>query len=98
MGSSPELFCSGAEGTSPLSPYRNPQVLVVFRCLSVSALLVLEIFFLTVRFDTRRLDFEPRWWAAWMGEVYWVPRFAIATAAALLLLAGKVLWEALPRF
>jgi exosortase E/protease (VPEID-CTERM system) len=90
MRSSPEVFC-------PLSPRRNPRMPVLFRCLSLTALLVLEIFFLTIRFDTRRLDFEPRWWAAWMGEVYWLPRFAIAMAGALLLLAGKVLWDALLR-
>jgi hypothetical protein len=72
-------------------------MLVLFRYLSPIALLVLEIFFLTIRFDTWQLDFEPRWWAAWMGEVHWLARFVIALAAALVLLAGKVMWEALPR-
>src|SRR5207249_12271859 len=66
------------------------------RCLPLAILLVLEILYLTIRFDTRGLDFEPRWWAAWMGEVYWLPRFAIAMGGALLLFAGKALWKALP--
>jgi exosortase E/protease (VPEID-CTERM system) len=70
---------------------------VFCRCLAVAVLLVLEVFYLTIRFDTRGLDFEPRWWGSWMGEVHWVPRFAIAMGGALLLFAGKAIWEALPR-
>jgi exosortase E/protease (VPEID-CTERM system) len=63
----------------------------------LTALLILEILFLTIVFDTQKLDFEPRWWASWMGEVYWLPRLAIAMAGAVLLFAGQAMWHALPR-
>jgi exosortase E/protease (VPEID-CTERM system) len=66
------------------------------RCFGLIVLLILEIVYLTIRFDTRGLDAEPRWWASWMGEVHWLPRFAIAMGAAVLLFAGKTLWKALP--
>jgi exosortase E/protease (VPEID-CTERM system) len=71
--------------------------MLLFRSLAATAILILEVIFLTIRFDTGRLDFELRWWVAWMGELYWVPRFAIAMGGALLLLTGKQLWDALPR-
>jgi exosortase E/protease (VPEID-CTERM system) len=69
---------------------------VLFRGLALSTLLLLEIFCLTIRFDTKQFDLDPRWWAAGMAEVYWLPRFAIALAAAALLFAAKDLWQALP--
>jgi exosortase E/protease (VPEID-CTERM system) len=70
---------------------------VLFRCLGLSALLLGEVFFLTVRFDSKLLDLDPRWWASWMGQVCWLPRFAIAMVGAVLLFAARDLWQALPR-
>src|SRR5262249_36718235 len=66
------------------------------RCFVLAVLLTGEVIFLTLRFDTEGLDLEPRWWASWMGEVYWLPRFAVAMGGVVLLFAGKVLWKSLP--
>jgi exosortase E/protease (VPEID-CTERM system) len=72
-------------------------IAVLFRCLGLSAILLGEVFFLTVRFDSKLFDLDPRWWASWMGEVCWLPRFAIAMAGAVLLFAARNLWQLLPR-
>jgi exosortase E/protease (VPEID-CTERM system) len=69
---------------------------VALRCLFLFAVLLVELFSLTIRFETKHFDLDPRWWAAPMAEIHWLPQFAIALAAAVLLFAAKDLWQALP--
>ena len=61
------------------------------------ALLLFEVMFLTVRFDTIELYHMQGWWADLMGESWIIPQVCVAVTAALLLFSGARMREELQR-
>lgn len=71
--------------------------LPLVRWAGLAGLLLAEIVFFGLRFDTAALEQEPALWARWLGHAHHLPHLAIAVAAGVFLLAGKRLLEELRR-
>jgi exosortase E/protease (VPEID-CTERM system) len=83
-------------GPFPNSP--PPVSPPVFRWLVLAALLSGEVWLLQWRFDaTDTLFGRHEWWAELLKDMYLLPRFVVAVAAATLLVGGVPLWHELRR-
>jgi exosortase E/protease (VPEID-CTERM system) len=67
------------------------------RWMGLVALLVGEVLFMQVQFDTNVLAGNTQWWARVLGEAHYLPWVAITSACALVLLGGKQLLAELQR-
>lgn len=67
--------------------------LVQWTCLA--GILIAELVFLTLRFDTESLQKEPGLWAVWLGQSHQVVRLAVVIGAATLILGGRQLYKEL---
>src|SRR5262249_34227861 len=83
-----------ADCPTPPLPVRW-ETLPYARWLSLAGLLVVEMLFLGLRFDSSTLDGDSRWWAELLGNAGLVPQVEIVVAAMTLVLGGPRLRSAL---
>lgn len=86
---------SESSAPSPAVSTAVPQPL--FGRLALTALPIVEVLLLTLRFDTGALRGQSGWWVELLGESPLLVRFVIAVLAATLLLGGASLWEEVRR-
>jgi exosortase E/protease (VPEID-CTERM system) len=78
-----------AEQSEIRAPRVNPFAYSVLRWGLLSAMLVVEVLWLEMRFDTRLLECEYEWWSVLIGHAPQLLQVAISSAAALCLLGGS---------
>jgi len=83
--------------TSSLAPTATVQRFPFARQVALLALLIGEVLYLTISFDTKTLDRIPGEWARVIGWTPHLLRLSIAVAGVTLLVAGKKLWSVLER-
>jgi exosortase E/protease (VPEID-CTERM system) len=69
--------------------------LPVARWIAMCGLLVGEVVFLTLRFDTETLNGNDGWWAQLLGQAHFLPQLALNMVVALAAFGGRQMWAGL---